>query len=179
MTDFIFVRHGQSKANAEKVIANAHSPLTEAGKEQARKTGSEVRDRGITLIVCSPYLRAQQTAEVIAGQLGIDLAHIQLMDDLRERGLGVLEGNPKTHDGLWYFTDETSKGIELRQALFDRMRGCLDKLKELSKNEHVLVAGHSISGFYLLQAAAGKAAIEECDSPALMSNADFIEVKLS
>lgn len=106
MIDFIFVRHGQSKANAEKVIADANSPLTEAGIEQARKTGMEVKDKEITLIVCSPYLRAQQTAETIAGELGIDLAHIKIMDELQERGLGVLEDNPKTQDGLWYFTDE-------------------------------------------------------------------------
>lgn len=175
---FIFVRHGQSQANADTVIADAHSPLTENGIEQARKTGLELKDKKITLIVCSPYLRAQQTAEIIAGKIGIDIAHIKIVDDLRERGLGVLEDKHRDHEGLWYFTDDESEGIEQRQDLLNRMKRCLDIIKGLAQHDTILVVGHSISGFYLLQVAAGKQIVAELESPALMSNADYIEVQL-
>lgn len=174
---FIFVRHGQSQANADTVIADAHSPLTESGIAQARKTGIELKGKGITLIVCSPYLRAQQTAETIAGEIGIDIAHIKIVDDLRERGLGELENEHREHEGLWYFTDDESKGIEKRQDLLNRMKRCLVAIKEFGQHETVLVVGHSISGFYLLQVAAGKQFVTELESPALMSNADYIEVE--
>lgn len=176
MSSFIFVRHGQSEANANTVIADAHSPLTENGIEQARKTGKELKDKGITLILCSPFLRAQQTAETIAGEIGIDIAHIKIVDELRERGLGILEDKHREHDGLWYFTDETSDGIESRKDLLARMNNCLKIIEEFSKAETVLVSGHSISGFYLLQAAK-RNELEAFESPELMSNADFIEVK--
>jgi 2,3-bisphosphoglycerate-dependent phosphoglycerate mutase len=172
---FIFVRHGQSQANADTVIADAHSPLTQNGIEQARRTGLELKDKGITRIICSPYLRARQTAEIIASEIGIDIAHIRMLDDLRERGLGVLEGKHRDYEGLWYFTDDASEGIEPRKRLFDRMKGCLDTIKRLGQHDKVLAVGHSISGFYLIEAAAGKS-LDALDSPALMSNADYIEV---
>ena len=178
MSSFIFVRHGQSQANAAGIIADSLSPLTEKGIEQARKTGVEVKNLGISLIVTSPYLRAQQTAETIAGELGIDLAHIKIIDELAERGLGSLEDKPKEHDGLWYFTDDTSEGIESRADLLKRMQSCLENIKELSNTQTVLVAGHSISGFYLQQVAAGKTTVDEIDSPALMNNADFVQVEI-
>lgn len=177
MAGFIFVRHGQSQANADGIIADAHSPLTEAGIEQARVTANELRDFNITTIVCSPYLRTQQTAETIAGELGIEIAHIRIIDELRERGLGVLENNPKEHEGTWYFTDDESEGIEPRQKLFERMNNCLKTLQDFGENENLLVIGHAISGFYLLQSAAKKPSIELFDLPSQMSNADYIEVK--
>lgn len=176
MSSFIFVRHGQSEANASTEIADAHSPLTENGVEQARKTGKEVKELGITLILCSPFLRAQQTAETIAGEIGLDIAHIKIVDGLQERGLGVLEGKHREHDGLWYFTDETSEGIESREKLLRRMTDCIDTIREHSKTNTVLVSGHSISGFYLQQAAKKKK-LKDFDPPELMSNADFVKVE--
>lgn len=178
MVSFIFVRHGQSQANADGIIADSRPPLTDQGIEQARKTGMEVKGLGITMIITSPYLRAQQTAETIAGEIGIDLTHIRVIDELAERGLGILEDKPKEHDGLWYFTDEKSEGIESRADLISRMKNCLEIIKDLSKTNKVLVTGHSISGFYLMQVAKGKTTVDQMDSPALMSNADYVEVEI-
>lgn len=178
MSSFIFVRHGQSQANADSVIADAHSPLTEAGIEQARKTANEVRDFKITHIACSPYIRAQQTAETIAGELGIDIAHIKIIDELQERGLGVLEDKPKQQDGLWYFTDDSSEGIEPSQKLLERMQHCLSTIRQLSQDNNLLVVGHAIAGFYLLQVAAGKSSVKDFEPASKMSNADYLEVDL-
>lgn len=179
MNTFIFVRHGQSKANAEGFIADAHAPLTEAGIEQARITAGKVKDLDVEFIVCSPYLRAQQTAETIAGELGIDFAHIRILDKLHERDLGMLENKPKEHEGTWYFIDDSSEGIESRINLFMRMRECLEEIVCLSMQGKVLAVGHAISGFYLMQIAANKENVESFDSPALMNNADFIEIEIS
>jgi broad specificity phosphatase PhoE len=176
MGNFIFVRHGQSQANAETIIADAKSPLTDSGIEQARKTGAELKVKSVTLILCSPYLRAQQTAETIASELGVDIAHIKIVDEIRERGLGVMENKPREHDGTWYFTDDNSEGIENSSELYSRMKRCLETINTLGKNEKLLVVGHAISGFYLLQAACHKPSVEAFDSPSLMSNADFIDV---
>lgn len=176
MTSFIFVRHGQSEANANGIIADATPPLTEEGIEQARRTADEIRDLSITKVVCSPYLRAQQTAETIAGELGIELKDIKILDDLRERGLGVLEAKPREHEGIWYFSDDESEGIEKRADLYERMKRCLEQLRERAKGEKLLVVGHSVSGFYLQQAAARKGAVDEFDPLSMMKNADYVEV---
>lgn len=179
MKSFIFVRHGQSQANADGIIADERSPLTEQGIEQARKTAGEIQKFNITKIVCSPYIRARQTAETIAGELGIDVADIQLLDSLRERGLGVLQNKPKQHEGTWYFADDTSEGIEQRVELYKRMNKCLEILREMGEQEQLLVVGHAVSGFYLLQAAAKKGSVDEFDALAMISNADYVEVSLS
>ncbi len=61
MSHSIFVRHGQSQTNDNGIIADGTELLTDKGIEQARKTRLEVKNLGITTIVCSLYLRAQQT----------------------------------------------------------------------------------------------------------------------
>lgn len=178
MTSFIFVRHGQSEANANGIIADAHPPLTEEGIEQARRTADEIRDLGVTKVVCSPYLRAQQTAETIAGELGIELKDIEILDDLKERGLGVLEAKPREHEGIWYFSVDDAEGIEKRADLYERMKRCLDQLIERAEGEKLLVVGHSVSGFYLLQAVARKGSVDEFDALSMMNNADYVEVEV-
>ena len=178
MTSFIFVRHGQSEANANGIIADAHPPLTEEGIEQARRTADEIRGLGITKVVCSPYLRAQQTAETIAGELGIELKDIEILEDLKERGLGVLEAKPREHEEIWYFSDDESEGIEKRADLYARMERCLDQLIERAEGEKLLVVGHSVSGFYLLQAAARKGSVDELDEPSMLNNAGYVEVSV-
>jgi broad specificity phosphatase PhoE len=60
-----FVRHGQSKSNAgEQTTDPAQIALTPLGKEQAAYIASAF-EQAPDLIVTSPYLRAQQTAESI------------------------------------------------------------------------------------------------------------------
>ena len=174
---FIFVRHGQSQANADGIIADGTSPLTDNGIEQARKTGLEVKDLGITTIVCSPYLRAQQTAETIAGELGIDLAHIKIIDELRERGLGDCEGKPKAQASEWY-SQSNDHTLEPRQELLDRMHIALEKIKATDSTGLVLVVGHAISGFFLFEAAKDIKTLAEMGGDNQIGNADFVKVEI-
>ena len=62
-TRIILVRHGQSVTNAGGRAADQVSnPLTELGRSQAREFAERL-DCKPTLIVTSPFLRAQQTSE--------------------------------------------------------------------------------------------------------------------
>jgi 2,3-bisphosphoglycerate-dependent phosphoglycerate mutase len=62
-TRILLVRHGQSVANAGgKTADNATNPLTELGRAQS-KNFAERLDCKPTLLVTSPFERAQQTAE--------------------------------------------------------------------------------------------------------------------
>ena len=62
-TRIILVRHGQSVTNAGGRAADQVSnPLTELGRAQARQFAERLDCRP-TLIVTSPFLRAQQTSE--------------------------------------------------------------------------------------------------------------------
>lgn len=176
---FTFVRHGESQANAANVIAAPETPLTQRGKEQAYETAAILRPLGITRIATSPYLRARQTAAIIAGELGVATDKIRIITELHERELGSLIGHPKSHESAWYLTSDTAEGIESCAALQVRMASCLGILKEMGQNEKLLVVGHAISGYYLLQLAAGKMILESFDPPTQLDNAAFIEVKVN
>jgi broad specificity phosphatase PhoE len=177
MDEFIFVRHGQSQANADKIIADANSPLTSLGYEQAKATGINLKGEGVTQIVCSPFLRARQTAKTIAGEIGIDPDKIKVVDELRERGLGVLEGTKRDHASEWYYLTDEPDGIELTTTLYNRMSKCLKILKKMSEKGSLLAVGHGCSGFYLRQIAAKKASVKDFDTVSLMDNAVFIKIK--
>lgn len=178
MAKFIFVRHGQSQANADGILADKHSTLTEKGIEQARQTGNKLKGFPIKTITCSPYLRAQQTAEIIAGELGIDLAHIKIIDELHERDLGSYENKPKTRDSEWYETTEGEVGMERRGDIIKRMQICLEKIQQESRDGLVLAVGHSGSAYYLLQVAQGHTRYEDFGPRQEINNADIIEVEI-
>jgi len=91
-----FVRHGESQANVDHVFAGiTHpAPLTEHGRQQARHAGERILDVDIRIdqIVSSPLERAYDTAAIIAGCLGVDLAGILLDERLSEYDVGGLSG---------------------------------------------------------------------------------------
>ncbi len=178
MSKFIFIRHGESEANAAGEIATPRTKLTKLGIEQATKTAAKLEGLGVTKIACSPMVRAQQTAEIIAGELGIDVKQIVVVPELEERRFGNHEGKPKMNITEWYYTSNEEPTSEKTSALLARMQRCLKKLKKLTQNEKLLVVGHGSSGFYLIQAAKGKTVVNKFDPPSQMSNADFIEVEV-
>lgn len=166
MSQFLFVRHGQSQANADGVIGDPASPLTELGIQQAHATAEQLRGEPITKIVCSPYARAQQTAAIIKETLQLDVP-TEIVDDLRERYFGPLMNRPKDHDIAWYYTADIP-GVESPAALLHRMQRCFETLKTLARHDSLLVVGHAMSGYYLRHAARGKT------GPVIYNEADDI-----
>jgi broad specificity phosphatase PhoE len=175
---FIYVRHGQSESNATRMVSDGHTKLSVQGVEQAKRTGQELKGHNVMLVVCSTYVRSQQTAEIIAGELGIDLKHIKVIDELRERGLGDTEGEPNVYSQEWFFNNDTEHGVESRQDLIDRCAVALEKLAEINPASGVMaVVGHAISGFYLRQVAKGRRSFDQFDPHEQMENADFVIIE--
>ena len=92
--DFVFLRHAESEGNAlDYLQGQVDSPLTEKGKAQSRmlaerwKTLGESFDR----LICSPLLRARQTADPISSLLGVP---VEIEPLLAERCFGILDGQP-------------------------------------------------------------------------------------
>jgi uncharacterized phosphatase len=179
MGKILFVRHGKSMANASLTIGEPTTPLAEEGLEQARITGQDLKGQNVTKIVCSPFLRAQQTAEIIAGELGIPLTNITIIDELHERRMGELEGGPKTYATEYYYQNDSDHGFESQHDLITRMQTALNKVREIAakQNGAVVVVGHATSGFYLLQVAKGKTEFAEFDPVNQLNNAEFVEVE--
>jgi uncharacterized phosphatase len=176
MSSFIFVRHGKSQANQDKIIAASDSPLTKEGEAQARKVGRELKKSGVTAVVSSPLLRARHTAEIIANELKI--AEVQVIDDLRERGFGQLQNQTKDHPTEWYFTVDGESDVEPKGVLIARCEAALARIRKLVETEKVVVVGHAVTGFYLQQVAAGKRFFDDFDAPKEMLNTARKEVAI-
>lgn len=81
------MRHGKTLANEKKYYAAPTEPLLPVEEETVLKLREEVRALHIKAVVSSPYLRAKETAALIAE--GLPVAEEPL---IREVNLGVLEG---------------------------------------------------------------------------------------
>src|SRR5271170_6281755 len=89
----ILVRHGESEGNRDRIFTTSPSiGLTDAGREQARAAAERIAAKfKPRIIVSSPYVRAQQTAEIIAARLELPIV---IEPNLHERRFGDLRGKP-------------------------------------------------------------------------------------
>ena len=174
----LFVRHGKSLANATGMIGVPETPLAEEGLEQARLTGQDLRAENVTHVVCSPFLRAQQTAEIIAGEVGVPLAEISIINELHERRMGELEGKPKEQPTEFFYKNDADFGFESQADLIARLQIALAKVRQLAAESagSIVVVGHAASGFYLQQIAKGKTTYSEFEPFVQMDNAEFVEL---
>ena len=91
MTRFILVRHGQTQWNREaRFCGQSDIPLDEVGLAQAEATGRMIAHGWQPdAIYCSPMVRARQTAEAIARQVGVPT---QVHDGINDIHFGDLQG---------------------------------------------------------------------------------------
>ena len=90
MTTIFLVRHGQTTANRDQVIAGFEdSPLTEEGRAQVRSLAGLMAGIRIDVAFTSTLSRAYKSCEEILR--GRDMEAVRL-DDLREQHFGKWEG---------------------------------------------------------------------------------------
>ena len=93
----VLLRHGESSANAEELFTGLLDvPLTERGREEARRAGEQLLAAGLwpRHWVCSPQLRGRETAEMLL-QVGPAPEQFDLDGRLIERNYGALTGHAK------------------------------------------------------------------------------------
>jgi len=89
--DFWFLRHGESEGNNARLLqGRADFPLSQRGREQARRVAGWFADKGIRAVLCSPLARAAQTAGILADALG--LGEPQPREELTELDPGLFTG---------------------------------------------------------------------------------------
>jgi len=86
------VRHGESLYNRlGKVQGHTNSPLTDLGREQARRVAEALKGRGVEVIYTSDLARALETARIIGEVVGLEPV---VLEGFREIALGQWEGRP-------------------------------------------------------------------------------------
>jgi probable phosphoglycerate mutase len=87
-------RHGETDWNAAEVLQGwTDVEINDKGRRQAHELALALAPSGFDLIYSSPLLRAQETAEIIAGELR--LAPPLIHPGLKERHFGAIQGIPK------------------------------------------------------------------------------------
>ncbi|SMB77823.1 histidine phosphatase family protein [Deinococcus hopiensis] len=144
-----FLRHGRSRADDEGVHEGRYdAPLTATGREQAHRLAQywHARQPGFSRIVCSPLLRAHETAAILANVLGLEL----LTDsDWMEFDNGPLAGL-KHDEALRKYPVPSSRGRfepftrdgGESEAAFHRRAGVAVERLVQYEGEHLLVVAH-------------------------------------
>ena len=84
------VRHGETDWNREsRFQGQSDPPLNASGRRQAHELAQRLRGESLDTVYASPLRRAYETAEIVAGGLGLE---VQAVDALREVFLGAWEG---------------------------------------------------------------------------------------
>jgi broad specificity phosphatase PhoE len=144
----ILVRHGESSGNRDRIYATSpHDlPLTELGYRQAREAAQRIEQLfRPELVVTSAYLRAHETARVIAGALRLPL---EVEPDLHEREFGAYRGRP--YDSFltapdydpqrpWAWKPQGGESFDEVQA---RVGPILDRLAAAHPARDVVVVSH-------------------------------------
>jgi len=119
------IRHGETEWNAVgRLQGREDIPLNEIGKTQAINCGKALMNRRFAAVISSTLSRANQTAEIIAGILGINVIHRDF--DLVERDYGKASGLTAEERAL-QFPDGKYEGYENSEALLERIFGALHK----------------------------------------------------
>jgi probable phosphoglycerate mutase len=89
----VLIRHGESEGNRERTFTRTPDvPLTDTGWSQVQAAAEWVAARYRPVrVVSSPFLRARQTADILADRLAVPIV---VEEDLRERSYGTLAGQP-------------------------------------------------------------------------------------
>ncbi len=146
------VRHGQTEYNSKQILqGQCDSPLTELGKEQARKAAIELKDHDFTICYHSPLGRTTATSEIILEYHNTEKMPV---DDLMEIDLGTWEGmkidleDPELKGFMTFwkspskYTAEENGGEDFKR-LAQRMYSCIESIKEKhSDDEKILLVSH-------------------------------------
>ncbi len=169
VTRVVLLRHGQTDFNAQGRFQGVSDiPLNNVGRAQARAAGRLLAHRlgggrsRRARVVCSPLVRAQETARIVAGALlGVGVLPLDeggasgagpLIDArLIERGYGQFEGLTRVEIerdlpgayAVWQETGECAEaGIESSRAVGERLRRAVESCAVGVQGATLIVVSH-------------------------------------
>ena len=83
------IRHGETPSNRKRIVQVPETPLSETGREQARRLAARLADHPIERMLASDLARADETANAISRTTGLPVESEPL---LQERNFGDIRG---------------------------------------------------------------------------------------
>ena len=152
------IRHGESYSNTGgTVMSYTDMPLTDKGREQARRAGLSLKEALKTdaplYAFCSDLMRTQQTADAFLSEIGRN-PEVVVSADLTEMNQGELEGMTWTERMAKYAHIKTDSGLsevelpggESFQDVKKRaLRFAEEQLSRLEDDAVVLIFSHGLA----------------------------------
>jgi broad specificity phosphatase PhoE len=163
---FVLARHGESMLNVERRVNGDPSrevPLTERGREEARRLGEQVEHFPLDVCVHTRFPRTRETAMIaLAEREDVPLVEEPRFDDI---DIGDLEGQLIEDYRTWKHGHTRSEPFPGGESLDDAARRYAEAFRKLLESpwRSVLVVTHEIPVRYALNAAAGS---DSLDGPA-------------
>ncbi len=147
MKTIYFVRHAESHANADGIMAGQEleTPLTDKGRQQAKAAGEFLKDKGIELIMVSPMERTRETASIIAKEIGLDKTRMIENKLILERAFGHYSGQPYEDYVRDAQQNQVTGDVEPPEDLFKRVSEAFAWL-EARPETTILVVSHGATG---------------------------------
>ena len=142
------IRHGQTDWNVEgKIQGRQDIPLNDMGRRQARALADGMKSRPVASVYSSPQKRAMETAEAIAGPLGLT---VKAVPQLMEIGYGDWEGRSaedilttdrELYESWWQHPATVAPpGGETLNQVDERCRQAWDMIRSGMKGDTAVVA---------------------------------------
>ena len=144
----IIVRHGRTAYNAQgRLQGRTDNPLDDVGEEQATRVARHLKASvgADSLVLCSPLVRARQTAQAIADELELE---VSIDERWIEIDYGALEGVRQIDvpGDIWSeWRQDPSFAPELGESLVsvqERVASACDELMERLEGRTAVIVTH-------------------------------------
>jgi isoleucyl-tRNA synthetase len=157
--NYFAIRHGESENIIFKIVdsGDQNCKLTPVGEKEVAHAAKKLKDKKIDLIFASDILRTKESAEIVAGELGLPVHYDKR---LREINLGSFSGKPLTEyrklfpmeDRFTGHVDEESESLsDVRVRAWDFLR----EIEAAHKGKNILIVSHEDTIWMLSQVAFG------------------------
>ena len=180
---YFVMRHGEARSNVEGFANSTNeveNHLTAQGVEQVKTTAQQLKRMGIDTIVASPLTRAQETARLMADELG--LSHSAIMTDTRlaETHFGEKNGAPIEEWRALFATlsdkfNSAAVGGESYNQVQARVGDFLFEIERRYTNKKVLIVTHGAPA-WLMEKVALRTPHHKAAHEQLLSTAAWKEI---
>lgn len=144
---FYFVRHGETLLNEQHIRQGAEGSLSPSGRRQAAQVGRYLKQFPIEQIISSPYVRAQETSEIIRAELNVKVVTTPLLAE--RRSPSEIVGGKRDDAEMVRIVDQVDRAYHADDYRFSdeenfievkaRARKCLNYLARHGAREIVVV----------------------------------------
>ena len=187
---YFIIRHGEAVNNPSDIISisfNNEDGLTEKGKDQAKISAENIKDKKIDYIFTSPFVRTRETSSIVADTIGFESKSIIVDDRLHEMSLPMYEGKtwaeyhkdyPNTIESFYH----TEDGNESYNDIKKRVMSFIYDLENKYKDKNILIVTHGGPAWLALAGSLGydaKQSFDMVEGSIYPGNAEVFELEFT